>query len=79
MNNEEKVIVETIKEDTVVVRPIDERANADVEIAVNRGIAAAMLGGIPAGLKVMEEGGVPRNITVRVLNSKARRRASDWK
>jgi hypothetical protein len=79
MDAEKNVIVETIKEDTVVARPIDERANADVEIAVNRGIAAAALGGIPEGLKVMEEGGVPRNITVRVLNNKSRRRASDWK
>jgi hypothetical protein len=79
MEADKKVIVEPINEDTVVVRPIDERADSDVEIAVNRGIAAATLGDVADGLRIMEDAGVPKNISIRVLNSKSRRRASDWK
>ena len=78
MDAEKKVVAEGIKEDTVIAQPIDERSNAAVEIAVNRGIAAAALDGVPVGLKIMEEEGVPKNISVRVLNSKSRRRSSDW-
>ncbi len=79
MDDDKSVIVEMISEDTVIAQAIDERTHPDVEMAVNRGIAAAMLEGVSEGLKVMEEAGVPRNISVRVLNSKSRRRASDWK
>lgn len=79
MDTDKIVIVETLKEDTVIVQPIDERSDADVEIAVNRGIAAAALDSVPEGLKIMEEAGVPKSISVRVLNSKTRRRSSDWK
>jgi|GEM_PF-5006379 hypothetical protein len=79
MNTEKKNAVESAAEDTVIAQALDERTHTDVELAVNRGIAAAVLEGIPEGLKIMEEAGVPKSISVRVLNSKARRRASDWK
>jgi hypothetical protein len=79
MNPDHKIEVESIEENTVVARAIDERSHPDVELAVNRGIAAAVLDGVPEGLKIMEEAGVPKSISVRVLNSKARRRSSDWK
>ena len=78
MNIDTKIEVETVEEDTVIAQAIDERSHADVELAVNRGIAAAVLEGIPEGLKIMEEAGIPKSISVRVLNSKTRRRASDW-
>jgi len=78
MDADKKIIAEAIKEDTVIAQPIDERSNAVVEMAVNRGIAAAALDGVPEGLKIMAEAGVPKNISVRVLNSKSRRRSSDW-
>ena len=79
MNPEKKIVTENAEEGTVIAQAIDERSHPDVELAVNRGIAAAVLGGIPEGLKIMEEAGVPKSISVRVLNSKARRRSSDWK
>jgi hypothetical protein len=79
MELDKNVIVEAIKEDTVVILPIDERADSNVELAVNRGIAAATLGDVADGLRIMEDAGVPKNISIRVLNSKSRRRASDWK
>jgi len=78
MESDKAVVVEAIKEDTVVAEPVDERSNSEVEMAVNRGIAAAALEGVPEGLKIMEEAGIPKNISVRVLNSKTRRRSSDW-
>lgn len=68
-----------IVEYTVVASPLDERSNGDYAVAVNRGIAAALLGGVSEGLKVMTAAGVPKNICLRVLNSKTRRRASDWR
>jgi len=67
------------KSDIVVARAFDERSDCTVEMAVNRGIAAAVLDSVPEALKIMDEAGVPKNISLRVLNSKARRRASDWK
>lgn len=76
---EESVIVEAITEESLIAQAIDERSHPDIEMAVNRGIAAAILEGVPEGLRIMEEAGIPKNISVRVLNSKTRRRASDWK
>ncbi|TDK59257.1 hypothetical protein [Sapientia aquatica] len=67
-----------IDTDIVVASVADERRNKDVEMAVNRGIAAAVLAGIPEGMRVMLEAGVPKEICTRVLNSQTRRRASDW-
>jgi hypothetical protein len=64
--------------DIVLAHVVDERCNKDVELAVNRGLAAALLAGLPVGLKVMLDAGVPQEICMRVLNSKTRRRASDW-
>lgn len=65
--------------DTVVAYVCDERSNVEVESAVNRGLAAALLAGVPEGLKVMQAAGVPKGVCTRVLNSPTRRRASDWK
>lgn len=79
MEADKTVIVEVIREETVIAQPIDERADSDVEIAVNRGIAAATLGDVADGLKIMEQAGVPKTISARVLSSKSKRRASDWK
>jgi len=79
MNADPKIELQSVEENTVIAHAIDERSHPDVELAVNRGIAAAVLEGIPEGLKIMEEAGVPKSISIRVLNSKARRRSSDWK
>ncbi len=67
-----------IDTDTVVAHVVDERSNTEIELVINRGLAAAALAGIPAGLKMMQEAGVPKNICLRVLNCKDRRRSSDW-
>ena len=67
------------REELVVAKVLDERTDGVVEMAVNRGIAAAVLEGVPKALEIMTEAGVPKNIALRVLYSKTRRRASDWK
>ena len=79
MNSDKKDTATTIEENAVVVHAYDERSDEVVERAVNRGIAAAVLESVPKALKIMSEAGVPRHISLRVLSSKARRRASDWK
>jgi len=63
----------------VVAKALDERKDGEVELTVNRGIAAAVLEGVPRAMEILNEAGVPKNIALRVLNSKSRRRASDWK
>ncbi len=80
MNTDKDGLIDEPEEvDTVVVKALDERSHPDVELAVNRGIAVAVLEGVPKALKMMDDAGIPKNISHRVLNSKTRRRASDWK
>lgn len=67
------------EDEVVYVLPPDERSDTDVELAVNLGLAAATLEGLPEGLKIMEDAGVPMEISLRVLKNKAGRRASDWR
>jgi hypothetical protein len=54
------------------------RANKDIEVAVNRGLAASMLDGMAAGAAIMKEAGVPIEVSTRVLSNPGRRRESDW-
>lgn len=56
-----------------------DRSDKDIEAAVNRGIAVALLEGIPAGAKIMFEAGVPMDVSTRVLVNQLKRRSSDWK
>jgi len=79
MDSENNQIPVEDKAEHVVAKALDERTDGDVELAVNRGIAAAVLEGVPKALEIMSEAGIPKNISLRVLNSKTRRRASDWK
>ncbi len=55
------------------------RTDKKLETAVNRGLAAAMLADIRAGMKVMTDEGVPEDVMVRVLLAPRQRRATDWK
>lgn len=55
------------------------RANERIEAAVERGIVAALLNGVSAGVLVMVDEGVPLNVAVRVLLHPERRRATDWR
>ena len=79
MNLKNNQVSEDGKVPTVIAQALDERMDDGVEIAVNRGIAAAVLDGVPKALEIMQEAGIPKNISLRVLNSKTRRRSSDWK
>ena len=55
------------------------RVDKKIEIAVNRGLAAALLADIRAGVRVMSEEGVPADVMTRVLLAPQQRRATDWK
>lgn len=55
------------------------RVDKKLEAAVNRGLAAALLADIRAGVKVMVEEGVPADVMVRVFLAPQQRRASDWR
>jgi hypothetical protein len=55
------------------------RTDRKLETAVNRGLAAAMLADVRAGIKVMSEEGVPAEVMARVILSPQQRRATDWK
>jgi intracellular sulfur oxidation DsrE/DsrF family protein len=62
-----------------VIHSQNERAQTDIDVVVNQGLAAALLDGIPAGIKIMRERGVPIEVCLRVMRSKNRRRDTDWK
>ncbi len=69
----------TSNNEVVFLIPPDERKNTEMELTVNRALAAAKLTGIREGLSMMLEAGVPKEVGLRVLESTQRRRASDWK
>lgn len=56
---------------------INARVNNHLETIVNRGIAAILLSGIRAGIKVMNEGQVPSHIIARIILSPKSHRATD--
>jgi hypothetical protein len=56
------------------------RENKEIEAAVNRGLAAALLSDRETGAKLMRDAGVPQHVITRVLlGSHVVHRASDWK
>jgi hypothetical protein len=57
----------------------DNRFDGELDAVVNRGLAAAFLLGLSAGMKVMREGGVPAAVIERVFFEPQRRRSTDWK
>jgi hypothetical protein len=56
-----------------------DRLNNRLDVAVNKGLAAALLVDVNAGVKVMIDQGVPPQVVARVLLTPEQRRASDWK
>ena len=54
---------------------IDKKLDA----AVNKGLAAALLVNVPAGVKIMSNEGVPPDVMVRVFLAPHQRRATDWR
>ncbi len=55
------------------------RSDKKTEAAVNRGLAAALLGDVPTGVKLMTELGVPADVVARVFLAPQLRRAGDWR
>jgi hypothetical protein len=55
-----------------------DRLDRTLEVAVNKGLAAALLISVPAGVKIMSDAGVPREVVARVLLWPLHRRATDW-
>lgn len=55
------------------------RLDRKLDAAVNKGLAAALLINIPAGVKVMSEEGVPPDVMARVILAPQQRRSTDWK
>jgi hypothetical protein len=54
------------------------RTNKEIEMAVNRGLAASMLNGMAVGAAIMKAAGVPLHVSTRVLGNPNQRRDSDW-
>jgi hypothetical protein len=50
-----------------------------MDLAVNKGLAAALLDGLPVGVRIMGRAGVPRQVISRVFLAPMKRRATDWK
>lgn len=55
------------------------RLDTKTAVAVNKGLATALLVDVNSGIKVMSAAGVPLEVVMRVVLSPRRRRASDWK
>lgn len=55
------------------------RVDENLDAAVNRALAAAMLVNVRAGVRSMIKEGVPPLIAARVLFNPQQRRATDWK
>ena len=64
-----------------VIGPVGEpvRTDTEMEAVVNRGLVAAFLVGMAAGIAIMRAGKVPEDVATTVLNHPERRRATDWK
>jgi len=54
------------------------RVDTKIDSAINKGLAAAMLVNLGAGVKVMIDEGVPPEVVTRVLLDPRSRRATDW-
>ena len=59
--------------------PRTVRSNTELALAVNRGLAAALLNDLNAGFTTMRAGGVPMHVATRVLRNGAQHREADWK
>ncbi len=57
---------------------LDNRLDHALDAVVNKGLALALLMGLPAGMKLMREGGVPGEVIERVFFQPECRRAGDW-
>lgn len=54
------------------------RSDTRTETAVNKGLAAILLGDLRSGIKIMRQGNVPNDVIARVIQGPESRRATDW-
>jgi hypothetical protein len=57
----------------------DDRVDKRLDSAINKGLAAAMLLNVGAGVKIMIDEGVPPEVVTRVFLTPRQRRTTDWK
>jgi hypothetical protein len=56
-----------------------DRLDTQMDIAINKALAAALLIDVRAGLKIMVDAAVPPAVVARVFLAPQQRRATDWK
>ncbi len=57
----------------------EKRQNLRFDELINKGLAAALLTDVSAGIKIMSEGGIPPLVISRVFLAPHLRRTTDWK
>ncbi|PKO33178.1 MAG: hypothetical protein CVU34_14175 [Betaproteobacteria bacterium HGW-Betaproteobacteria-7] len=57
----------------------DLRLSWRTEVAVNRGLALALLDGVRAGIEHMKKENVPLDVIYRVILTPSQRRDTDWR
>ncbi len=57
----------------------NQRTNLELDAAVNRALAAMLLDGVEAGLKLMKDEQVPPDVMARLTLGSELRRKTDWK
>jgi len=70
---------ETLDAPTQVPGRSAKLRNKRIEAAVNRGLAVTAFADLPAGVEMMCRGGVPLEVSKRVLLDPDSRRATDWR
>jgi len=71
--------ITTVKERGIIMADQHFRSNKEIEAAVNRGLAVAMMDDMLQGANVMRHQGVPAHVVNRVLLVPTLRRSTDWK
>jgi len=57
----------------------EKRQNLIFDELINKGLAAALLTDIAAGISIVSNGGIPPQVISRVFFTPDQRRATDWK
>ena len=57
----------------------EKRQNLTFDELINKGLAAALLTDITAGIRIMREGGIPPGVISRMFVTPQLRRGTDWK
>jgi len=57
----------------------EKRQNSTLDELINKGLAAALLDNVSAGIRLLSEAGIPPQVISRVFFSPDQRRATDWR